>query len=115
VDSLCEHRAGFTLAPASGLVWGSASRGRRFGLHHKHLRSIHLNVQIWLTVQIWNRGTLDLPLLADLNVLSNRFGRSLDRVRRNLYTARSLIWVPALAMSSSPVAGKRPVWNEAPR
>src|SRR5580698_9006906 len=47
VDSgLREHGTEFTFARASGLPWGSTGPAFGFGLHHKNLRSVHLDVEV---------------------------------------------------------------------
>jgi hypothetical protein len=70
------------------LAWGSAGPAFGFGLHYKHLRSVHLNVQAWnrWASHGWKAellGALDIFLLTDLNILADRFGGPLDRFRGN--------------------------------
>jgi hypothetical protein len=85
---LCEHRAEFAFASASKLAWGSTGPAFGFGPHYKHLRSIHLNVQVWNRRTSNGRetellGAPNILLLPYLNIFSNRFGGSLDRLSGN--------------------------------
>ena len=99
---MCEHRAEFAFASAGELTWGSTGPAFGFGLHHKYLRAIHLNVQVPNRRAGNGRktellGTLDIFLLSDLNILSNRFDGSLDRFSGNFQARQKSHLVPALS------------------
>jgi hypothetical protein len=90
IDSgLREHGTEFTFARASGLAWGFTGPAFGFGLHHKNLRSVHLDVEVRNRRASHGRetellGAMDIFLVPDLNICSNRFGGSLDRFSGNL-------------------------------
>jgi hypothetical protein len=85
-SSLREYGAEFALASTGGLTRRSPCAACGLGLHHKHLRPIHLYVKIWNRRASSDRemevfGTLNIFLLPAFNVCSDGFGRTLDRFR----------------------------------
>src|SRR5205823_15135768 len=81
---LRKHGAQFAFAGSSGLAWGSTGPAFGLSLHHKHLRPIHLHVQVRNRRASHGRkmellGVLDTFLLPDLNISADRFGGPLNR------------------------------------
>ena len=92
----------FAFAGTSGLAWGSTGPVLGFGLPHRHLCPIHLNVQVRNRRagngrEVELLGAPDIFLLSGLNIFSDRFGYPLDRFSRNVYAGQELHLVPALS------------------
>src|SRR5215472_8845663 len=86
---LREYRTQLALARACGPTWRSPRTAFGLGLHHEHLRAVHLYIEIGNRRASHGRerelfGAMDVLLLPGFNVFSNRLSDALDRFGRDL-------------------------------